>query len=236
MSLTLEFVRDRLTDRLAEDSTVFWSNASRVAAINDAQRMVSAVTKGVPERVMGSIGGGSSTLHFTGRPVSQDAVSGVVLGTVQNLPFVGSAVVGTSVLGGVYSLAERALIAVRQDIADALHPHWWGVSGMMPRWVVLNEALKEVRFTPVPTGMVGVELRVRVLPDEVAQDTDLLFNGVDFMDKYLEAVILYAAAILFLRERYEGDAERFYGLAMAELQRLGHAAGDLPPLPVSPEV
>lgn len=236
MSLSLEFVQDRLADRLAEDSTVFWSNTSRVAAINDAQRGISAVVKGVPERVIGVIGGGTRTLSFSGRPVAQDAASGVALGTITNLPLVGGAMVGTAMLGGVHSPGERALIAVRRDVADALHPHWWGVVGMMPRWLVIDEFLKEVRFTPLPSVLVGVEVIVRVLPEEVVQDTDLLFNGVDSMDKYLESVVLYAAAILLLRERYEGDAERFYGLALNELQRLGHAAGELPPLPVPSEV
>lgn len=235
MALTLDVVRDRLTDRLAEESTVFWSNASRTAAINDAQRMVSAVTRGVPERVVGAIGGGNRTLPFSGRPVAQDAATGVVLGTVGNLPIVGSAVVGSAILGGQAVSVGRTLVAVRRDVADALSPYWWGISGMMPRWMVIDEASKELRFTPVPTILVDVDVNVRVLPDELVQDGDWLFNGVDFMDKYLETVILYAAAILFLRERYEGDAERFYNLAMVEMQRLGHAAGELPPLPTTQE-
>lgn len=235
MALTLDSVRLRLTDRLAEESTVFWSEESRVQAINDAQRIVSAVTHGVPEKVLGDIGGATRVLAVQGRPVGEDAATGVVLGDDPQGARVGSARVGTSLVGLLGVFVKHAIVAVRRDVADALNPHWWGVSNLEPRWMIVDEAYKQVHFTPVPRTPVGVEVEVRVLPQEVTQDNDLLFNGVDFMDKYLQVVILYAAAILLLRERYEGDAERFYGLAMAELQRLGHASGDLPPLPVSNE-
>lgn len=233
MAVSLADARNQLTSRLAEESMVFWDTATRTQALNDAQRLIAVVTRGVPEEVSGTVGGAVRSLSFTGKPVAPDAANGMVTGVAVGGAVVGRAIVGVARVGiSGARTTSRALVAVSRAVADVLFPHWWGAGGPQPRWMVIDEKDKLVYFVPVPDASSEVSLEVRVQPELVMSDSDLLFNGVDYMDKYLQAAINYAAAMLLLRERFDGDAERFYQFAMAELTQLGHSPGDVPPLPV----
>lgn len=232
MAWTLNDAREVLTTRLAEESTFFWTTAARTQALNDAQVIISSVTKGIPEHINGVIGGGINSLPFTGSLTSPDAASGFVMPGGTTTAIVGEAIVGSAIIGfpgGSYP--AKALVVVRRDVADVLNPHWWGASVAGPRWFVVDGPSRKVYFTPVPPQVVRVGVELRVLPQPLQASNDLLFNGVPTMDKYFNPLINIAASMLLLNERFENEAERFYGLAMAELRELGVASRDIPPLP-----
>jgi hypothetical protein len=61
-----------------------------------------------------------------------------------------------------------------------------------------------------------------------------VFNGEEVMEKYQGALLNFSAAMLLLKERYDGDAERFWQFAMQEMQMLGIDPAKIPnsPTPV----
>lgn len=192
---TLSEARASLTTRIGEESTVFWSTADRTAAINDAQRFIASLTKGVPLVVSGSISTASPSLTVSGNIVGMHGSAGRITD-------------------------GAALSMVPIDAANAGFPAWRTYVGT-PKWAVVDVAESKVYFAPIPSTSTAVEVTLAVSPAELVDDNDELFSGQASMDKYLGALINYAAAMLLLRERFDGDAERFYQFALQELQMLG---------------
>jgi hypothetical protein len=77
----------------------------------------------------------------------------------------------------------------------------------------------------------AVVVNVSVLPDDLVGDGNPLFGGVQVMEKYQGALLNIAISLLLLKERYDGDAERFYQFAVQELQTVGVDPASIPPLP-----
>jgi hypothetical protein len=203
----LSQIRTRLQERLAEESSVFWSVAERDSAVNEAQRFISSVTKGVPSFASDFVSTTAPYVAFTGKLVGEYVSAGWVVN------------------GGV-----QALNNVRVDQANMTFPEWTQAVGT-PRWAILIPDEQRVYISPTPATPIEVSVKVSVLPDDLTDTTDELFNGEPIMEKYQGALLNIAAALLLLKERYDGDAERFYQFAIQEMQSLGVNPTEIPPLP-----
>jgi len=203
----LSQLRTRLQERLAEESSVFWSVTERDSAVNEAQRFISSVTKGVPSSTSGSVSTSTPYVAFTGKLGGEYVSAGWVVG------------------GGT-----QALNNIRVDQANMAFPEWAQAVGT-PRWAILIPDEQRVYISPTPATPIEVSVKVSVLPDDLTDTTDELFNGEPIMEKYQGALLNIAAALLLLKERYDGDAERFYQFAIQEMQSLGVNPTEIPPLP-----
>lgn len=200
---SLSEARDKLADRLGEDSTVFWSADDRDSYINEAQRWIAAITRGVTSQVSGTVSTSSPTVTLPAKTISGSASMGYVDG-------------------------GRTLAIIDVEQANLVSPNWRTQRGS-PLWVILDTVAGEARITPLPTSSKTVYLTVAILPSDVSTGSDELFNGVDVMEKYQGALINIAASIALLKERYDGDAERFYQFAVQELQQMGINPQQIPP-------
>ena len=192
---TLSEARERLGRRLAEESTAFWDATERNNAINEAQRFISALTRGYPQTITGSVITATPYVSITGKLVADYATSGQIDD-------------------------GAALRAVPVNVADVADPEWRTRTGT-PRWIVIDAATSRVYVTPVPSVSTDITVNVAVLPDDVTSDAEELFGGATVMEQYQGALLNVAASLCLLRERYDGDAERFFQFAMQELQALG---------------
>lgn len=207
---TLAQALSHVSSRVGEASVTFWSKSDRVQAVNDAQRFIAAVTNGVPLTTTGTVSVVAPYLEIAGNITGTHGSSGLVDNQV-------------------------ALNVVRSDVADRVAPGWRVAAshGGPPRWVVLDMATNRAYLTPLPNDNVPVSVTVAVIPPDLEMDSDALFAGATSMSKYLGALTNYAAAMLLLRERFDGDAERFFQLAMQELKEVGVDPTAIPPLPVA---
>lgn len=203
---TLGQTRDRLRERLAEESTVFWGSDERDHAINEAQRFVAAVTRGVPLSITGPVDSLAPYLSLTG------------------VKILGEYPAAGRILGGA------ALRYANQQIADTVFPNWTTAIGS-PRWVIPAPHEDRVYLAPAPINPMAVTVQVSVLPADLSGDGDPLFGGVSVMEKFQGATLNIAASLLLLKERYDGDAERFYQFAVQEMQALGLDPASIPALP-----
>lgn len=201
--ITLGEARTRVTERLAETSGVFWTDTNRNRAINDAVRLVATVTKGVDETF-------TPDLNET------------------HVDF------GTSTLTGVNFIKTHygaySLPAVSADEVSVVNRRARGSVGLSPRWLVVDERNNEAFLHPTPASPLPWSVDAHVLPGIVTTDSDPLFLGKPNMDKFINPTILLACAYLLLQERFDGDAERFYQMALQELTMLGVDSTSIPPL------
>ena len=184
-------------------SNVFWDTTERNNAINDACRFIAGVTKGVPEVVTGALSYAAPYLTFTGTPVGEYVTAGVA--------------------------GDSGLTSVPMPAADAMYPAWRSARGE-PKWAIVDTREKRVYVAPIPTSSTTATVTVAVLPPEVTSDAEELFMGHAAMERYQTAMLNIAAAYCLLRERYDGDAERFWQFALGELQTLGVAPNTVPSL------
>lgn len=201
---TLSEARTKLGERLAEESTVFWSETIRNNAINEAQRFISAVTRGIPQTLTGNVDDTTPYVTVTGTLLAEYVTSGRVDD-------------------------GAALRPVAMDVADTVDPDWRTRTGT-PRWVVVDSGSDRVYVTPAPTTSTAITVNVAVLPADMTSDSEELFDGVSVMEQYQGALLNIAASLCLLRERYDGDAERFFQFAMQELQALGVDPARIPRL------
>jgi hypothetical protein len=131
--------------------------------------------------------------------------------------------------GWVVGGGTQALNNIRVDQANMAFPEWAQAVGT-PRWAILIPDEQRVYISPTPVTPIEVSVKVSVLPDDLTDTTDELFNGEPIMEKYQGALLNIAAALLLLKERYDGDAERFYQFAIQEMQSLGVNPTEIPPL------
>lgn len=192
---TLDGVRTKLADRLAESSTAFWGADERDYYINQGQRFVAALTRGVE----------------TEAEVSHDGTVSYV--TIPDALGPGKA--------GAFA-SGRALLPVQQPALDAIDPRWRTRSGS-PRHYLLDLAARRIYLIPNPTAATTITLSLAVMPAELTSDAQGLFDGQENMARYADVVVNYAAALALLKERYDGDAERFYQFAAAQLRDFGVA-------------
>lgn len=201
---TLGEARERLTGRVGEVSTEFWTVKDRNDAINDAQRFVAVATRGVPITITGIVSNGSRYL---------------------NVPY---AVAGDYAFSG--TVGDRAVTVVPVKVADTIDPRWRTRTGPA-RWVFVDAFASRVWVSPAPGYEVDAAITLAVTPPALLADNERLFLGNEAMSKYLGVVLNYAAAMLLLRERFDGDAERFYQIAVNELGVLGVEPGVIPAMP-----
>lgn len=213
-----------LRDRLSEETPVFWENPEYY--INHAQRLVAAVTRGVSAQVSGTI---DKDTHYISVP---DDIIGIHD-------------------DGFYTSTGITLQVVPQRDLQRVMPNWRRQYGN-PKWVTIDYTAK--RAYAVPVGGTDAELvdetlallldedanrlifdesftltgHVAVLPTDVSDGTDTLFDDQRGMDKYLNATLNLATSIALLKERYDGDAERFYQFFTTELQALGVTPETIP--------
>jgi hypothetical protein len=204
---TFEHAVTRLTDRVAENSTAFWSSQERKNALNDAQRFIAAVTKGVPSTVTGTVDPNARSIPVPGKLVSE-------------YPSGGTAGSGSDAV---------SLTVVPIGIANIIDPAWRSRIGT-PRWVIVSPHEGLLHVTPVRATQTPVSVTVAVIPQDLVGEEDKLFGGESVMEKYQGALINIAAALLMLKERYDGDAERYWGFAVQEMQALGVNPAEIPSL------
>ena len=201
----LATTRTRLGERLAEASTVFWGDTERDDAINDAQRFIAAVTRGVPTTLTGTV---SQATPYLTSPAK-------LLGDYISAGRVDS--------GGALSFTPL-------EVVDRAYPGWRSAVGS-PRWVIVAPQEDRVYLAPTTVAGDAVTVFVSILPPDLALDSDPLFAGEPVMEKYQSALLNMAAFYLLLKERYDQDAERFYQFAFQELQNLGVSPAEIPPMP-----
>lgn len=220
---TLQQTKLKLQDRLAETGTSFWSDLD--SYINEAQRYISALTEGVPYEITATIDNSNFTITLPEK----------FLGTFDD---------------GFYTSTNRSLKPIPHAVVQSKFPNWRQVRGN-PRWIAFDVEAKKAYVFPIagvdvilvdensnPLTDLGTLLhdndpytvtgQVAVLPNDLSSSTDELFNGQDIMEKYQGAVVNYAAVLALLKERYDGDAERFYQFFVQELQSLGVAPERIP--------
>lgn len=202
---TLTKFRSLLRDRLAEEGNEFWADKALDSYANLAQNFIASVTRGVSELITEEVGGTVSTFSLPARTLNAHQLS------------------------GFDTESGEALGSVPLHAANILSPSWRTLRGVRPKWVILDFDAKEGHVSPVPYRKRDIDLRVAVLPDPVEHSNDKLFNGLSVMDKYLNVTINMAAFYGLLRERFDNDAERFYGIAFKELIDLGVNPNDIPP-------
>lgn len=200
--ITLAQMRERVTARLAEESTVFWTVNDRNRAINDAQKFVATVSKGVE-------------VDVTPQPGKAHA----------SLKALGSA--GIRMSYGFYD--GYYLPAVSSEEATLVSRRWRQPSDFPPIWVVVDARGETVYLAPPPKAPKDWRFFARVVPGDIS-DGEKLFLGRDSMEKFLNATSLIACAYLLLQERFDGDAERFYQMGLQELTALGVDSGSIPAL------
>lgn len=201
--ITLGEARERVTERLAETSGVFWTNSARNQAVNDAARLVATVTKGVDET-------------FT--PALNET----------RVDFGASTLAGVNYVKAHYG--AHSLPAVSADEVSIVNRRSGGKVGLAPRWLVVDERSNEAFLHPTPASPLAWSVDAHVLPGIVTVDSDPLFLGKPNMDKFINPTVLLACAYLLLQERFDGDAERFYQMALQELTMLGVDSNSIPPL------
>jgi hypothetical protein len=202
---TLTEAKQRLSDRLGETSNVFWSEASRTAYINDAQRLIASVTRGIPSTVTGAVSPSSRSLTLPTRLLNAHPVAGsIVNGDTLNI--------------------------VAIQLANATTPDWRTRTGTKPLWFVVDLANRLAYVYPTPTSSTNVSLTVAVLPTPLADASPSaqVFNGSPLMEKYQNPLLHLAACYALLKERYDQDAERYFQFFIQEMQSLGISPSDVP--------
>jgi hypothetical protein len=202
---TLADAKQRLSDRLGETSNVFWSEASRTAYINDAQRLIASVTRGIPSTVTGAVSPSSPNLGLPTKLLNAHPVAG-------------------NVVGG------DALNIVPIQMANAMAPDWRTKTGKKPEWLIMDLANRLVYPYPVPTRSTSISVTVAVLPNDLSDvnPSEQVFNGFPLMEKYQNPLLHLAASYALLKERYDQDAERYFQNFVQEMQSLGVAPNDIP--------
>lgn len=202
---TLAEAKQRLSDRLGEASTVFWSEQSRTAYINDAQRLIASVTRGVPTTVTGTVSPSARSVALPTKVLNAHPVAG-------------------NVVGG------KVLNVVPIHLANATVPDWRTREGKGVEWLVLDLANKLAYTYPTPKQGTQVSLTVAVLPDDISNDTpsEKLFNGAEIMERYQNPLLHLAACYALLKERYDQDAERYFQFFVQEMQTIGVNPNDIP--------
>lgn len=187
---TLAEARERLGRRLAEVSTAFWDDTERNNALNEGQRMVCSLTKRLKDTVTGEVTSEMPSLT-AGRVMTPS-------------PFVRGEADG------------RALPGVPLEAADLNFPAWRARVGQ-PRHVLYDALSSTFTVTPAPEAPLTVSVSYSVLAADLVSDSQQLFDGAVHMEPYQDAVINHAAGVCLLKERYDGDAERFFTLALSQL-------------------
>ena len=206
--ITLGQARERVTERLAETSGVFWSEEARNRAINDAARLVATLTKGVTKTY--SIPANNFAHNF-----GNDILAGIN-------HISASFVTGSSIV---------IVPAVSFTEASKVSRNFSFFAGSAPRWLVVDESNGTAFLRPIPPApFPSWNITANVIPAPVQNDNDNLFLGNSSMDKYITPTVLLACAYLLLQERFDGDAERFYQLGLQELTMLGVDSTTIPPL------
>jgi len=200
---TLSEVRSKLSDRLGEDSIVFWEDADRDSYINEAQRLVSSITRGITSTAFGTVNTSTPSITLPNKMIN-----------------------GTATMGYVDGGRSLSIISVEQ--ANLVSPNWRTQRGS-PLWIILDTMTATARVTPIPTAGTTVYVTVSILPADMSADSDELFDGVDAMEQYQGAIVNFAASLALLKERYDGDAERFYKFAVQEMQQVGVNPQEIPP-------
>lgn len=212
--------RARVQDRLSETSPTFWDAANLNNYINDAQRLIAAITKGIPYNV-------------TAQPINATT-------EFFSIP---ARTVGSHEDGFITSTGHELIEINRKDLKVVV-PNWRRVTGGHPRWVSYDFSLR--RAYVIPRGQTeyllssdGTELLdsggyaltapmsytvtgvLAVLPDDLSSDTQALFNAEVSMEKYQGALLNLSVTYALLKERYDNDAERFYQFFINSMQQLG---------------
>lgn len=143
---TLGRILERVSDRLAETSEVFWTAGSRTDAVNDAQRFISTLTKGVE-------------------------VSHPIVGQALSFPH---AVAG--IRNSYGELNGRRLPGVIVDEANLIDPDWITYIGPARWMVVDDRAnVVYLTPLPDPTTSWTAKLRV-VPPDLINESDEIFLG------------------------------------------------------------
>lgn len=194
---TLSELKTSLSDRLAEFSTVFWSDQERTNLLNEAQLFVAKLAGGIPRRY------------------TTDS-------TIFTMP---DYWIGSFESSGHVRRADGRSHAVRFISAgqlDRVFPDWRSPTFKLnPMWVVLDRESRQAQVVPALPADATLELTFGALPPDLRNGSDLLFDGQAALSIYESPVVTLAAGFALLKERYENDAERFFTLAMQNLTALG---------------
>jgi len=203
---TLLEARNYLQDRLADDSTTFWASTDLDSYINEAQRQISALTKGVGYSISSTVS--AATPYFS-------------------LPsnFVGAHEDGLYIDGG------KTLAEISRQFLNLTDPDWRTRSATNPLWVSFDVQTNTAYVIPAPTSTFTVKGAVSVIPADLVNDADSLFGGDSTMSPYLEPLLSLSVAFALMKERYDGDAERFYSIYENQMRSLGINPDEIPVVP-----
>ena len=227
---TLADIREGLANRLAEAQTeiTFWGTEERDFAINEAQRWVASITKGVPHTFEWLINVGDSSFF--------------------NIPD-GYTVIGEASSSGSEEYSGqvpdgRALTYIPWNSLEQVWSGWRRFRGD-PRWLTIEYSRNRLwlvprPYDPLPNFPLRYLVSIAVLPADLEDESDVLFRpsaddeSIGYMQKYQGVVLNYATGLALLKERIDGEAERYINLAVNELQVLGVLPANFPPIGVLP--
>jgi hypothetical protein len=200
---TLGVARDRLSDRLSEESSVFWSPDDRDNYINDAQTFIASITRGCPQEIgPTSVSSATPYISLPFRAFSAHAAQG-------------------------WTEDGDVLTVVPIYMANQVERGWRQHVASRPLWLITDFSERRAYVSPIPSPAKNVYVKVAVYPDVLETDSTPLFNGIGSMEKYQSPLLNLAASYALLKERYDQDAERFYGVFAQEMQSLGFAPEEI---------
>jgi hypothetical protein len=196
---TLSQAIDSVADRLASTQDVFFDKLDLYVYL--AVTTISKLTKGVKAEVTGTITNLSPTIDVAplGVPVLGSDAEGILVDNTWSVSYA----------------PLEVMKMMQRDYAQ--------ISGF-PRWFTYEPRERRLRFVPAPIVSMPVQGSIPIVPARLTAPTDnaeLIFGGNPDMAIYLNAMVNFACHLALLKERYDGDAERFLQLFITELQMLG---------------
>jgi hypothetical protein len=77
-------------------------------------------------------------------------------------------------------------------------------------------------------GNITIEAAFRTMPADMTADDDELFGGFEAAERYQNPMIHYAVGLALLKQHYDDDANRFFELAVTELNAFDPPAQQAP--------
>ena len=206
---TLADTLDRLGDRLSELDVNYWSISQRKYYINESQRWLSALTRGVQIRIRQDV-------HH---------LAAFKIAIPDNFKVIGEAVNTGSITSGVGRERGLNFVSIRELSEE--WPNWRQARGI-PKWLAIDYVDNTIQVIPLPESTNQVEVNIAVIPPDLVADNDRLFRNIGYMEQYQGVVLNYAFVLALLKQRYDDDSARVYGFVTNELHSLGVNPLDIP--------
>lgn len=117
----------------------------------------------------------------------------------------------------------------------ALNQNWENQTGTPIHYYVRQRPItggssKEIGLYPAPTLATAgtVYMTYTVTPENLSDNTDVLFNGASWLIMHHKAVVDYATAMVKQVEGKMDEAQSYFSMATAEVARMHERIGEMP--------